>query len=131
MIDAQYACSRSTDEERKDCRMTTQGVKTIIYPVKDIARAKALFTALVGAEPQVDEAYYVGYDLPGQHIGLDPNGREQGATAYWHVDDIGGTLAALAAAGATVHQEAHEVGGGRLVAQVRDADGNVVGLIQG
>ncbi|MBF6601013.1 MAG: glyoxalase [Dehalococcoidia bacterium] len=111
--------------------MTTHAVKTIIYPVKDIARAKTLFTALVGAPPQVDEAYYVGYDLPGQHIGLDPNGHEQGATAYWHVDDIGATSAALVAVGATVHEEAHDVGGGRLVAQLRDADGNVIGLIQG
>ncbi|WP_031170050.1 VOC family protein, partial [Streptosporangium roseum] len=50
--------------------------------------------------------------------------------AYWHVPDIEAKLAEVTAAGATVKEAAHEVGGGRLVATVTDPDGNVLGLIQ-
>ncbi|MFJ8331828.1 VOC family protein [Streptomyces sp. NPDC094437] len=111
----------------------TAGVRTIIYPVKDIDGAKALFRALLGTDPYVDEPYYVGFKDAGQDIGLDPGGHAQGLTGpvpYWHVDDIRGRLAALVAAGARVQQEVREVGGGRLIASVRDADGNLVGLVE-
>lgn len=76
----------------------TAGVKTIIYPVKDIAKAKALFTALLGVEPYADEPYYVGFKDAGQDIGLDPNGHSKGLAGpvpFWHVDDIQESLAAL------------------------------------
>jgi len=88
---------------------------------------------LLGQAPQVDEAYYVGYDVAGQHIGLVPGGAAQGMTtpvAYWHVPDIEAKLAEVTAAGATVREAAHDVGGGRLVATVTDPDGNVLGLLQ-
>jgi len=55
-----------------------EGVKTVIYPVSDLAGAKALFTALLGVEPLMDQPYYVGYRLADQDIGLDPNGHAQG-----------------------------------------------------
>ncbi len=35
----------------------TEGVKTIMYPVKDLARAKTLYGKLLGVEPCMDEAY--------------------------------------------------------------------------
>jgi predicted enzyme related to lactoylglutathione lyase len=110
-----------------------QGLKTIIYPVKDIARAKALYNKLLGVEPIMDQPYYVGYRLADQDIGLDPNGHKQGMTmpvGYWNVDDIKKTLQALQDAGAQVHQPVKDVGGGKLVAIVKDPDGNLVGLIQ-
>ena len=50
--------------------------------------------------------------------------------AFWHVDDIDVTVARLVAAGAEVHEPANEVGGGRTIAIVRDADGNLIGLAQ-
>ncbi|MFD8735154.1 VOC family protein [Streptomyces sp. NPDC059618] len=111
----------------------TAGVKTIIYPVKDIAKAKALFTQLLGVEPYVDEPYYVGFKDAGQDVGLDPNGHAKGLTGpvpYWHVDDIKATLAALLGEGAEVLQEIQDVGNGRQVASVKDAEGNLYGLIQ-
>jgi predicted enzyme related to lactoylglutathione lyase len=111
----------------------TEGVKTIIYPVTDLAKAKALYGTLAGVEPAMDEAYYVGFDVASQDIGLDPNGHRQGMTgpvAYWHVDDIETTLKALLDAGAQAKQEVRDVGGGKLIASVTDADGNVIGLIQ-
>ena len=110
-----------------------EGAKTIIFPVTDLGTAKAVFTALLGVEPESDQPYYVGYSVGGQQIGLDPNGHRTGMTgpvAYWHVDDIAGSLKLLGDAGATVKQDAKDVGGGRLIATVTDADGNPIGLLQ-
>ena len=111
----------------------TSGLKTIIYPVKDLAAAKALSTELLGAEPYVDQPYYVGFSAAGQDVGLDPNGHGQGMTRpvpYWHVEDIETRLKQLQAAGAEVQQSTTDVGEGKLVARVSDADGNAIGLIQ-
>lgn len=111
----------------------TAGLNTIVYPVKDIARAKALFSALLEIEPYADEPYYVGFKDAGQDVGLDPNGHAKGMTGpvpYWHVSDIRGRLTALVEAGAELLQDVQEVGGGRLIASVKDADGNLVGLLQ-
>jgi predicted enzyme related to lactoylglutathione lyase len=112
---------------------STQGIKTVLHPVSDLEKAKAVYTALLGLEPQHDGPYYVGYEAEGQHIGLVPGGGPQGMTspvAYWHVADIEAKLAEVTASGATVKEPAHDVGGGRLVATVTDPDGNVLGLLQ-
>ena len=112
---------------------STQGIKTVLHPVSDLEASKAMYTALLGVQPQADSSYYVGYDTEGQHIGLVPNGGPQAMTspvAYWHVPDIEAKLAEVTAAGATVKEPAHDVGGGRLVATVTDPDGNVLGLLQ-
>ena len=106
------------------------GIKTIIYPVKDIAQAKTLYSKLLGIEPYVDEPYYVGFKVGGQDIGLDPNGHNAGMTAYYHVDDIQKSLQSLLDAGAEPVQEVKDVGGGTLIASVKDADGNIIGLRQ-
>ena len=111
----------------------TEGIKTVLHPVSDRAAAKAVYAALLGGPPQTDEPYYVGFEAAGQHIGLVPGGGPQGMTspvAYWHVPDIEAKLAEVTAAGATVKEPAHDVGGGRLVATVTDPDGNVLGLLQ-
>ena len=110
-----------------------QGIKTVLHPVADLDKAKAVYTALLGGPPQTDGKFYVGYDVGGQHIGLVPGGGPQGMTTpvtYWHVPDIQATLDEVSAAGATVREQPHDVGGGRLVATFTDADGNVLGLIQ-
>lgn len=112
---------------------STQGIKTVLHPVTDLAKAKAVYAALLGVEPTTDEPYYVGFEAEGQHIGLVPNGGPQGMTspvAYWHVPDIEAKLAELTAAGAIVKDAASDVGGGRLVATVTDPDGNVLGVLQ-
>jgi predicted enzyme related to lactoylglutathione lyase len=107
-----------------------QGIKTVIYPVKDIAQAKAMFSALLGVKPYADEAYYVGFKVGDQDIGLDPNGHKAGMTAYYEVDDIRKSLQALLDAGAQTVQEVKDVGGGKRIASVKDADGNIIGLAQ-
>jgi catechol 2,3-dioxygenase-like lactoylglutathione lyase family enzyme len=102
----------------------TTGIRTVIYPVADLARAKALFGALLGAGPVVDAPYYVQFDADGQAIGLDPHGHrhgQSGPVAYFHVADVATSLAALVAA---------DVGGVLLVALARDGDGNLIGLRQ-
>ncbi len=113
----------------------TQGQKTIIYPVKDIAKAKAFYQTLLGVGPSVDHPYYVGFEVEGgQHVGLLPNGHQTGMTGpvgYWHVPDIKKSLTALLDADAETLQDVKDVGGSRLVATVKDADGNVIGLLQG
>jgi predicted enzyme related to lactoylglutathione lyase len=112
---------------------STQGIRTVLHPVTDLAAAKAVYTALIGAPPQHDAEYYVGYETEGQHIGLVPGGAQQGMTApvaYWHVPDIEAKIAEVTAAGATVNESPRDVGGGRLVATVTDPDGNVLGLLQ-
>ncbi len=111
----------------------TLGIKTVLHPVADLAKAKDVYTALLGVAPVVDEPYYVGYETSGQHIGLVPGGGPQKMTspvAYWQVEDIAAKLAELTASGASISEAAHEVGGGRIVAAVTDVDGNVLGLLQ-
>ena len=48
----------------------TQGMRTFIYPVKDLAQAKTLYSTLLGVDPYVDEPYYVGFRVGDQEIGL-------------------------------------------------------------
>jgi predicted enzyme related to lactoylglutathione lyase len=112
---------------------STQGIKTVLHPVSDLSKAKAVYSALLGMAPQYDEPYYVGFEAEGQHIGLVPGGGAQamtGPVAYWHVPDIEAKLAEVTAAGAVVKEPAHDVGGGRLVATFTDPDGNVLGVLQ-
>jgi predicted enzyme related to lactoylglutathione lyase len=110
-----------------------KGIQTIIYPVKDIDRAKALYSQLLGVAPYMDEPYYVGFNVGGQDIGLDPHGYTKGMTGpigYYHVDDINKSLQSLLDAGAQTQQAVKDVGGGKLIASVKDADGHTIGLIQ-
>ena len=108
-------------------------IQTVIYPVKDLDAAKAVFGALLGAEPVMDAPYYVQYAAGGLEIGLDPNGHGKGMTGpvcYWRVDDIRASVARLREAGATESEPVTDVGGGRLVAVLADTNGNPVGLMQ-
>ncbi|RSN62150.1 MULTISPECIES: VOC family protein [Actinomadura] len=109
------------------------GIKTVLHPVSDLARAKAVYAALLGRAPQSDTSYYVGFEVAGHQIGLVPGGGPQrltSPTVYWHVADIEAKIAELTAAGAAVREAPHDVGAGRVVATVTDPDGNVLGLLQ-
>lgn len=109
------------------------GIKIVLHPVTDLAKAKEVYSALLGIPPQADAPYYVGYDVAGQHVGLVPSGGPQGMNvpvAYWQVRDIEAKLAEVTAAGAVLKESPRDVGGGRLVATFTDPDGNVLGLVQ-
>lgn len=106
---------------------------TVLYPVRDLDKAKATFTALFGFEPHVDSPYYVGYSVDGHEIGLVPGGHDQGMTGpepFYDVEDIAATLTALQDVGGVVEQEPTDVGAGLLVARVRDTEGNLIGVKQ-
>ena len=110
-----------------------ESIKVHVYPVRDLEQAKVVFSAGLGIEPYVDTPYYVGYQVGDQEVGLDPNGHQQGVTQpidYWEVPDIKVSLQALVDAGAQVHDDVKDVGGGKLRAIVKDGDGNLIGLLQ-
>lgn len=107
-------------------------VETLVVPVKDLEAAKATYAKLLGVDPYADTPYYVGFRGVGEvEIGLDPNGHAGGMTgpvAFIDVDDLDGAIAGLVDAGGTVQQPPTDVGDGKLIARVTDADGNVIGL---
>jgi predicted enzyme related to lactoylglutathione lyase len=106
-----------------------QGIKTILYSASDITRAKALFKKLLGVEPHVENPYYVGFKIGDQDIGLTPNG-QPGPVAFWHVSNIKESLQLVLDAGGQTQQAAKDVGGGKLVATAKDAEGNLIGFVQ-
>jgi predicted enzyme related to lactoylglutathione lyase len=111
----------------------SSAITTFIIPVKDLDRAKDLYGKLLGVEPYADAPYYVGFRVGGQEFGLNPHGHAEGMTGpvgYVEVDDIEATIASLTGAGAQQQGQVRDVGGGKLIATLTDADGNPIGLIQ-
>jgi uncharacterized protein YndB with AHSA1/START domain/predicted enzyme related to lactoylglutathione lyase len=108
-----------------------RGLRTGMYPARDLAASKAFYAALTGVAPYFDEPFYVGFDIGGYELGLIPDG-EPGATGcmpLWGVDDIAAAVARLRELGAPIVEEPHEVGGGIRVATALDPAGNRLGLI--
>ena len=111
----------------------TSAMTTIIYPVRDLAQAKTRFSALLGVAPTMDQPYYVQYNVGDQEVGLDPHGHSKGMSGpvgYYTVADIKDAVTQLLDAGAQLQHDVNDVGGGKLIATVQDADGNVIGLVQ-
>ncbi len=106
-----------------------RSVKLLVYPVKDVEKAKAFYGKLLDLEPYVASSYYVGYRTDEMEVGLDPNSKV-GPIAYVDVTDINASLEEMKMAGGEVARDIRDVGGGLLVALVKDADGNVVGFRQ-
>ena len=114
---------------RKVLVFLNKGIRNIVYPVKDLAKSKAMFRNLLGIEPYVDSPFYVGFKFGDYEIGLDPNGHRAGVTVYFNVEDMKQTLDSLSEQGAKIQQDVKEIGGGAATAIVRDADGNLIGLL--
>jgi len=106
-----------------------KNIKLLVYPVTDIDKAKTFFSKFLGVEPYVDSPYYVGYRVGDLEVGLDPNSKA-GPIGYTDVTDIRAGLMEMTDTGAEILQDIKDVGNGLLIAQVKDADGNVVGLRQ-
>lgn len=108
------------------------GLRTTIYPVNDIAAAKAWYSEVLGQAPYFDEAFYVGFAVGGFELGLIPDGVSgiAGSQALWGVADADTALAHLLSLGATALEAVTEVGGGIRVAAVTDPFGNRFGIIQ-
>jgi predicted enzyme related to lactoylglutathione lyase len=112
-----------------------RGLRTVIYKVDDLARAKTFYSTVTGRAPYFDEPYYVGYDVDGFELGLDPDLSTHGpgaggSCAYWRVDDIKASHGVLVALGAKSLEAPHNVGGPIQVAVLADPFGNLVGLVQ-
>ena len=111
------------------------GLRTNIFHVPDLARAKDFYSKAFDAEPYFDEPYYVGFNIGGYELGLDPDPSSGsagagGSVAYWGVNSIDEGLARFECAGARLVAPAREVGEGIRVASVADPFGNVIGLIE-
>jgi predicted enzyme related to lactoylglutathione lyase len=106
-----------------------KSINLFVFPVSDVEAAKAFYTTFLGVEPYADTPYYVGYRVGDQEIGLDPNSKI-GPIAYTDVEDIKASLEEMTKAGAEMVQDIKDVARGLLVAQVKDANGNVVGFRQ-
>lgn len=111
------------------------GLRTVIYKVPDLARARDWYSATFGIAPYFDEPFYVGFNVGGFELGLDPDVTKQaagpaGEVAYWGVRELAGALADLVERGVIVRSPLQDVGGGILVAIVEDPFGNPIGLIE-
>ena len=112
-----------------------QGLRTVIYQVDDIERAKGWYGEVLGKEPYFDEPFYVGFEVGGFELGLVPDEggsprSSTGVIAYWGVDDAEAALARLLELGATGSGGVQDVGEGIRVATVLDPSGNVFGIIE-
>lgn len=111
------------------------GLRTVIYKSADLTRAKAWYSEVFGIEPYFDEPFYVGFNVGGYELGLDPDVRGErpgpgGSVAYWGVTKLADVMQRLAKLNVEVVAPARDVGEGIRVASVRDPFGNVIGLIE-
>jgi len=116
-----------------DSNALPKGLRTLLVPAPDLARAKAWYAQAFGVAPYFDEPFYVGFNVGGFELGLVPDAPvatpAAGTVGYWGVDDVAEAYARLRALGALEREAPHEVGGGIVVASVLDPFGNLLGLI--
>jgi predicted enzyme related to lactoylglutathione lyase len=111
-----------------------QGLRTVIYHVDDLTKAKEWYSELLGIKPYFDEPFYVGFNVGGFELGLDPDAqgvaRGGNVVPYWGVEDATAAYRRAQELGAKQHAEPREVGGGIIVATVTDPFGNIFGIIE-
>lgn len=108
-----------------------QGLRTVIYPAPDLDAAKEWWSSVLGVQPYFDQPFYVGFNLEGYELGLDPNAdAEAGSVAYWGVPDIAEAMGVLMGGGAQPNGDISDVGDGIRVASVLSPTGSVVGVIE-
>jgi predicted enzyme related to lactoylglutathione lyase len=111
------------------------GLRTAVYAVTDLAKAKAWYTTVTERDPYFDEDFYVGFDVGGFELGLIPEPdapaeRDAAGVAFWGVQDADGAYARLLELGASDHEPIQDVGGGVKIGAVRDPWGNVFGIVE-
>ncbi len=112
-----------------------QGLRTVIYHAPDLAEARAWYSKVLGVEPYFDQAFYVGFNVGGYELGLDPDasstpGGKAGVVAYWGVANAEAAVRRLISLGATERSGVQEVGEGIRVATVFDPFSNIFGIIE-
>lgn len=110
-------------------------LRTVIYHVADLQKAKEWYIQLTGIQPYFDEPFYVGFDINGCELGLDPDGTQftdgNHTVAYWSVDDINAAVDKAVSIGGTIIAPVNNVGGTIEVTTINDPFGNYIGLIAG
>lgn len=109
-----------------------RGLRTVIYGVPDLAAARDWYAKAFGVAPYFDEPFYVGFNIGGYELGLDPSSTtgSTGPTAYWGVPNADDAVAYMQSIGASVSTPTHDVGDGIRVASVIDPFGNRIGIIE-
>lgn len=108
-----------------------RGLRTVIYPAPDLEGAKEWWSSVLGQQPYFDEPFYVGFNVGGYELGLDPNADPtMGSVAYWGVDNIEDAMGVLMGGGAQPHSDIDDVGEGIKVATVVNPVGDIVGVIE-
>ena len=102
-------------------------IRSLVIPVSDLEAAKAVYSALLGS-PHTDESYYVGYNVNGFEVALNPSGAGDGPVAFADVEDLDAVRATLLAAGATERDAPRQVAPEARVCVLADPDGNPIGL---
>jgi len=115
--------------------MKVLGLRTVIYHVPDLQRAKAWYSSAFGVQPYFDEPFYVGFNIGGFELGLDPDTKgvkpgPGGSVTYWGVKNAEEAVAHFTRAGASLKSPIQDVGEGIRVATVVDPFGNLMGLIE-
>ena len=107
------------------------GLRTVIYRVPDIEAAKKWYANAFGVQPYFDEPFYVGFNIGGYELGLQPDEAVTGSNllAYWGVENMDTEYNKLLGMGAIMHEAPQNVGGEIVVASVKDPWGNIIGLI--
>ncbi len=108
------------------------GLRTAVYPVNDIERAKRWYHDALGIAPYFDQSFYVGFAVGGFELGLIPDGTPSahGPQPLWGVANAQAAVAHLLELGATALDPVTEVGDGIKVAAVLDPFGNRLGVIE-
>lgn len=110
------------------------GLRTTIYKVADINSAKEWYAKAFETQPYFDEPFYVGFNIAGYELGLQPEEnptveKADSVATYWGVNEVEPEFKRILELGATAHEQPEEVGGGIIVATVKDPWGNLIGLI--
>lgn len=118
-----------------DAQSSFQGLRTVIYHAPDLEKAKAWYSEALGIKPYFDQPFYVGFNVGGYELGLDPDasstpGGNGGVAAYWGVVDAQAMFRRLIELGAKERSAVQEVGEGIRVATVFDPFGNIFGIIE-
>ena len=110
------------------------GLRTTIYKVADIQAATKWYSEAFNSEAYFDEPFYVGFNIAGYELGLQPeeevaDSKAESVLTYWGVEDIQAEYQRFLSLGAVAHNEPENVGGEIMVASVKDPWGNIIGLI--
>src|ERR1044072_5274447 len=110
------------------------GLRTAAYYVPDIANARDWYTSVLGFAPYFDQPFYVGFNVGGYELGLQPAEdsaiKSEAVVAYWGVEDAAAALQHLLERGATLNEAVQDVGEKIKVANAKDPFGNVFGVIE-